>query len=375
MKLDVNAKAGDVKGKIQIWNDFETWADNAITSGTTGLATTTDTQPGSSSAIDSNGDTYERNTISIREAWVSFPLPFVPVTVTAGHQLLTIGNGWFIRSQHYGSDAWVISNTTGPNTAAFVNIKFAENDVHQADDIDVYSLLDVFKLNDNMAVGADMTIVKDRSDHAAMDTLMNLGVNFNGKIGPVALKAELDLQAGEIDNAVGTDEDYKGNQIVVQAAVPVGPVTINATIARGSGDDSADDEIETYQNYLDIDPHYTFLYEYKINQAGTPAGVSNKNFGFSNTTAIGVGATFAATKNLTVGADIWQLMATEDVDDKVSADPTATTNEIGLEVDVKVNWQVAENLKWNWVAGILKPGDGLGKDDAIGIQGILSFAF
>ena len=59
---------------------------------------------------------------------------------------------------------------------------------------------------------------------------------------------------------------------------------------------------------LDVDPHYTFLYEYKIS---TAAGA--KNTGFSNTTALGLGASFAATKSLTIGADVWLLQATEDV--------------------------------------------------------------
>ncbi|HEY6010933.1 MAG TPA: hypothetical protein VIX18_05625, partial [Nitrospirota bacterium] len=100
MKIDVNAKVGDVKGKIQIWNDFETWTGFEAQDGTS-VATQTD----------SAGDTVNdnTNTIGIREAWISFPLPVIPVTITAGHQLLTVGNGWFVRSQHYGSDAWVIS--------------------------------------------------------------------------------------------------------------------------------------------------------------------------------------------------------------------------------------------------------------------------
>jgi hypothetical protein len=117
-------------------------------------------------------------------------------------------------------------------------------------------------------------------------------------------------------------------------------------------------------NALDIDPHYTFLYEYKI---GNPAGA--KNFGFSNTTALGAGVTFAVSKSLSLGADFWMLQATEK--------GALPDDEIGQEIDVKVNWTVAENLKWNWVAGIFMPGVawGVADDDATGIQGLLSFTF
>ena len=65
--------------------------------------------------------------MGVREAWVNFNLPGVPVNVNAGHQLLSLGNGWFFRSMKYGSDAWVLANVTGNNTAAVVNVKFAEN--------------------------------------------------------------------------------------------------------------------------------------------------------------------------------------------------------------------------------------------------------
>jgi hypothetical protein len=347
LKIDVNAKAGDVKGKIQLWNDFETWGGFEAQNG---------------------------SALGIREAWVNFNLPGLPVNVTAGHQLLTLGNGWFFRSMHFGSDAWVVATKMGDNTLAFVNVKFAENDAQQSDDADAYSILGAFKLNDDMKIGFDVTNLVDRTDKAGATpskvNLYNVGVNFNGKVGPVALKAELDMQAGDLEDlsAGGTDSSFKGNQLVVQGSVAVAPVTLNFTVARGSGDDNAaDNDIESFQNALDIDPHYTFLYEYKM--AG-PSGT--KNFGFSNTTALGIGATFAATKSLTIGADFWHLMATEDVPNVVGA---GTTDEIGQEIDVKVNWKVADNLNWNWVVGMFMPGDGMGKDDATGIQGILSFAF
>ncbi len=57
---------------------------------------------------------------------MSVNLPGLPVNVTAGHQLLQLGNGWFFRSKHFGSDAWVVANQTGNNTLAFVDVKISE---------------------------------------------------------------------------------------------------------------------------------------------------------------------------------------------------------------------------------------------------------
>jgi hypothetical protein len=255
IRIDVNAKAGDVKGKLQLQSDFgHTWGqDNASTA-------TVDTFE----TIDGPG-----SKLGFREAWVNFNLPGIPVNITAGHQLLTLGNGWFLRSMHYGSDAWVIANQTGPNTLAFVNAKLAEDEKNLADDDDVYTILDVFKLNENMTVGADFTSIKARrtvSPDGNMN-LQNLGVNFNGKLGPVALKAEVDFQMGSIEfPAPAAESDFKGNQIVIQGSVGLDPVNLNFTLARGSGQDttSTSTDTETFQTALDVDPHYTLLYEYKV---------------------------------------------------------------------------------------------------------------
>lgn len=364
VKIDVNAKVGDVKGKIQLWNDFESWngleKNDGNTAGCVDVNADGACNPGEPATLPAS------STLGFREAWVSFNLPGLPVNVTAGHQLLTVGNGWFFRSGHFGSDAWVIANTTGNNTLAFVNVKVAEGVVQNADDVDAYVLLDVFKLNDNMTIGADLSMVKFGRGQAGDDNLQNIGVNFNGKLGPVALKAAVDLQMGE-DETGPVDSKYKGNQVVVQGSVPVDPVTINFTVARGSGETGGADT-KRFISILDVDPHYTFLWEYKLGPGANATSSGAKNFGFSNTTALGIGATFAATKSLSVGADFWHLMATEDVNN---------SDTYGQEIDVKVNWKVAENLSWNWVLGMFMPDDasGAGQDDATGIQGILAFKF
>ncbi len=114
--------------------------------------------------------------------------------------------------------------------------------------------------------------------------------------------------------------------------------------------------------------------------------------GFANTTAIGGGVTFAATKSLTVGADAWFLRATKAVAINgatiggVPGADDATSKDVGTEIDLKVNWKMYDNLAWNWTAGIFKPGSaydrnaaaGIGttsSDDVMGIQGVLAFKF
>jgi hypothetical protein len=354
--IDVNAKADGVKGKISVWNDFDQWGRLEVQQGTA---------VGGGPIVSSLTPTG--STIGIREAWINFNIPGIPVNVNVGHQFLALGNEWFLRNKHFGSDAWVIANVTGNNTAAFVDIKVLEGAAGRSDDIDAYALLDVYKIDDNNMVGINLTDVRfGTSDNA----LQNIELHYGGKLAMVDLKAQADFQMGTAKaSATGraADSKYKGMQGVVQGNVALDPVTINFLVGYGTGNKEGSNDTDAFVNFLDVDPHYTFLYEYKI--AG-PCGIHT---GFCNTTAVGAGVSYAAAKSLTLGLDAFFLQATEKVADKKNG--TGTTSDLGTEVDIKVKWKLYDNLAWNWDLGYFTPGAGMGKDAAMGAQGILTFNF
>jgi hypothetical protein len=377
VRLTVDAKAGDVKGRITIENDWDTWG--RLEAKQADAATATSETTGIKSSI-----------LDLREAWINFNLPGIPVNVNAGHQLLQLGNGWFLRNMKYGDDAWVVANVTGANTVAFVDIKAAEKEP-QAADIDGYAILDVYKLNDTMTAGIDLTDVRDRraalvgSPVGAKLDLENIGLNFNGALGMVNLKAELDVQMGKVKNITPTsDSKFKGTQLVIQGNVAMDPVTINFTAARGSGSKAGDTDQKEFIPILDADQHYTFLYEYKIASptAFNPAaqGASSAHTGFQNTTALNVGVSGNASKSLNAGIDLWYLRTTATVINGAGE----STHKLGTEIDAHLNWALYDNLSWNWQVGYFKPGEAYKqvvagvetkKDAATGIQGVLSFKF
>jgi hypothetical protein len=349
VRLNVNAKAGDdVKGKISIENYWDTWGRleeyqaSGHTAGDTGFG---------------GSQTGQNTFLRLREAWVSFNVPGIPVNVTGGHQLLGLGNDWFLRSKYFGSDAWVVANVTGNNTFAIADIKAFEGDPARAsDDIDAYAIVDVYKLSDNMTVGANIANVHMGSDN----DLYNVELTFNGKLGPVDLKAEADVQSGK-NKTAANEPKYSGNQVVVMGTIPVDPVAIDFTLARGSGkkdtDTSAD--VKTMVTFLDIDTHYTYLYEYKINTA-----THAKNTGFANTTAVEAGVSGNVAKSLNLGLKVWYLQATE----KILNGQNEESSDIGTEVDGTVKWKLYDNLNLLWTLGYLAPGKALksasGKTDA-----------
>ncbi len=394
IRLTVDAKAGDdVKGRISIENDWDTWGRLEAPQGN-GQSTTKDW-----GGDNGNGASHPVQ-LDIREAWINFNLPGIPVNVNVGHQLLQLGNGWFLRNMKYGDDAWVVSNATGNNTAAFVDIKAAEGNTGEADDIDAYAFLDLLKLSNNAAIGVDLSMVDDRrsglglATHATSSTettIYNLGINFNGTFDVLTLKAEADFQAGKAKDAnlftpaggqPSGDAKFKGNQFVVEGKVAADPATINFTAARGTGAKANQADYNQFINFMDADQHYTFLYEYKVNSA---AGKTHT--GFSNTAALNVGASVAPVKSLTIGADYWYLQAVEAValnGAKNSDGTAATSKKLGSEFDVKVNWKMYDNLSWNWILGYFKPGDAYNStvkgltesaDKVLGAQGVLSWKF
>jgi hypothetical protein len=375
--IDVMAKSDNVKGKISLWNDFEDWGRLESNQGN-GFGSSTSTNVNTSGGADGH--------FGFKEAWVSFNLPDIPINVTAGHQYLQLGNGWFLQNKHFGSDAWVVANVTGPNTLAFVNIKVLEGSAANAsDDADAYALLDVFKINEDMSIGIDVADVKVRATAAspfAGADLQNFSLNFNGKFGIVKIMAQADVQGGKIENGGAASPKFKGNEIVIQGNVGMDPVTLNFLLAQGSGIKSGDTDVKQYINFLDINPRYTFLYEYKLATAasGGPshpiAGFPTTHTGFANTTAVSIGAMFAASKSLGIGLDAYWLKATQKITNGLGEE----SDEIGYEIDAKVNWKLYDNLSWNWDLGYFAPGKAFKTaagttDAAMGIQGILALKF
>ncbi len=382
IRLEVNAKASDdLRGKLSIENYWDSFGrfENYEASG------------GTSQAGGLGGTTADQSQfLKVREAWINFNIPGIPVNVTTGHQLLSLGNKWFLRSMYFGSDAWVVANVTGPNTFALVDIKVAEGNPSLAsDDVDAYALLDVFKIDENNLVGINVADVNVRSNQAGAipfdglgnvvgTQLINIGLNYKGKLGPVNLEGELDVQTGKVKGGV-TEPKFKGNQIVIQGNVALEPITINFTAARGSGQKSGDTDIKQFITFQDIDTHYTYLYEYKMR---TAAGATHT--GFANTTAISAGIAADVVKSLNIGLDVWYLQATEKI---TSLFDGSTSSAIGTEVDGHVNWKLYDNLTWNWQLSYFKPGDGYKKllstatvektkdDAATGIQGYLTYKF
>lgn len=386
VRINMDAKVGDAKGKITIQNgmsDWEKWG-----------------------GVETPNGPFS----SIREAWIE--TPFIGGTVLkAGHQMAQLGHGWFLRNMKYGDDAWILIIPTGVGTFALADAKVA--DLADDNDADFYAGLGIFKMGET-TIGVDLShVVLSKSHNLIVSTALNpaqpwygnsnkldnLGVNVALVAGPVTIKAEVDLQSGTIEDVphpvtgLNSDGKYKGNQIVVQGNLNAGPAAVNFTVARGSGDDynkmtgaKTSSDVKTIQTFLDGDPHVALIYEYILGQkvgANASPNAVTVGHGFANTTAIAAGADFKVANNVTAGATLWWLMATEDISQNV-ADLRLGSNDLGIEIDGKVNWKLNDAVSWNWVLAYFMPGEAYdyiknggvtSGDEATAIQGVLSMKF
>jgi len=403
IRVNIDAKNDNVKGRVTFENDWEVWGTETNNNSALGTAGGGNLLGGKQTGVEARQAQSNQtagsnvNRFGIREGWIDFTIPGAqPAHVKVGHQFLQLGNGWFFRSMKYGSDAWLVG-LPGKNTVAFVDVKAGEGSNTQNDDIDAYVILDNFKIDDTKTVGIYLADVKDRRNTifggapVSLGTagteanLYNLGLWFNGKLGPLNLQAEIDMQSGTAKGAGGSPDDkFKGTQVVVQGNMPVSAASVNFTLAQGSGQKTtATQDMKAYIPILDSDPHYTVVYEYfaPTTCLGTMASaVAIKNTGFCNTTAINIGGAMDVAKWLNISLDIWNLKATE----KVLNRQGQLADDIGNEIDLVFRFKLYDQLTWNWQVARLMPGkvydtvaggQNVSADSMDAIQGILSYKF
>ncbi|MEW6214061.1 MAG: alginate export family protein [Nitrospirota bacterium] len=326
-----------------------------------------------------------------RQLWIQYTgsgLLGVPAGVKVGHQLLSLGEKQFLNHERFGDDAILLfMNPTKESLVGLVTAKLVEGTRNNAqDDIDAYAILGTYKLDKDITVGANLTFI----NNADCDlSFQNLGLHANTKIADLALTGEIDYQFGSVGSA--PEVDFGGYGIFVKGSYKIDPLTIRASVAYGSGDDSAnDDKNEEFQTTLgrdNISPyarlvHYTQIYE-RTTRSAVPALATatattkaysqgqvltlgnTRTTGIANTTYFNIGVDVSPVKDLSLSLDGYYLTATEKWQ-------TGQDDAIGTEFDFRGSYKLAKNLTYFIEAGIFSPGDyyttgttKLGTDDSV----------
>jgi hypothetical protein len=264
-----------------------------------------------------------------------------------GHLLVKLGNGLFFNHAKLGDDGIILWVSPSKGTElSFATLKFREGtSTEDDDDADCYTLMAETEVS-GMKLSGDVTYVLDQ-DPTDDITLWNIGLRGSADFGGVTVRGDVEIQTGE-NKRPDPDIDLEGWALLVGADANVGPAKVTAEFAYGSGDDpdSADDE--AFYTSLSSGQKYTYLYDQKV---VTAAGETNT--GLTNTWYIKVGASADIAPNAKLGADLYYLRAVEDVSIN-GADPD---DDLGVELDGKLQYQIDTNLVYYVEAGILFAGD------------------
>ncbi len=312
-------------------NDVYTWdADN---SGATGIYT---------EGNEKIGD------LTIRQAYVAHQGNALGTLAgfKVGHMPVKLGNGLFFNHAKLGDDGIVLWISPSQGTElSFTTLKLREGvNGEDDDDADSYTLMAETSLN-GVKLSGDVTYLLDQ-DPAEDGTLWNIGLRGEAGLAGLTLRGDLEIQTGEIENAETID--LEGWAVLVGADAKVGPAKVTAEFAYGDGDDPDTADYEGFITSLSSGQKYTWVYDYRVR---TAAGATNT--GLNNTWYVKVGASTEAAPGVKIGADLYYLKAVEDVSLN-GADPD---DDLGVELDGKLEYQIDTNLLYFVSGGILFAGD------------------
>ena len=335
----------------------------------------------------SNQDTKPDADFGIRQAWIQYTgsgLLGVPSGLKAGHMLITLGEKQFLNNERFGDDAillWVDPTKElhlALGTAKLHEGKTALGSITNTDDIDGYILLGTYMIDKNNTIGANYTWIHSDGFLPSLSSTVpnidklnfhNIGVHANGNVVGLTYAAEADVQFGTLEGLSGTDDrDFEGWAIMGKLGYTFDPLTIRASAAYGSGDDSPTSgdikEFQTLQGPDEIGPlarfvHYTQIYERTLRTTTgiTPTGAAagqvltgtTRNTGIANTTYYNLGIDVSPVKELTLSLDGFLIYASET---KPGVDDNA-----GTELDFKGTYKIAKNLSYFVEAAGFWPGD------------------
>lgn len=215
-----------------------------------------------------------------------------------------------------------------------------------------------------------------------------LGLSFDGKVGSVAVKGEANWLTGsdDVPNADSgpaqlldvNDGDLEGYVLYADARLPLGPGTLGGVLGLGSGDD---DPMSGEGNLVKIRTngffYVTEVWEDSVmpdEEGITPQGLgspaSRGYREFENSTLLQLNYTWKPAADWTVFLSGTVIRATEelrpwsDLDGDGVIEPgelgAATADDLGEEIDFKIDWQVMPHLTWTLRGGYFFTGEAAG---------------
>jgi hypothetical protein len=343
----------------------------------------------------------DRNAVEIKQVYIDFKIPglsdVAPTSLRAGIQ----GLSYRAHILHFSDGAGVRADSKlGPVKLELDWFKPDEGNDHMSDDTDVYAVRAVFAEGLPIRPGLyvmywNMNQYPMRSGSDEADFYW-VGVQADGKIGPVSLKADFvyvdgDVERDGIPTFANPDLDYSGWCFYANVSVPLGPVTVGGVGMYATGNEadennplvgSADQDRDGFVVPPGSETRWIFTESIVFWPSAINDGVHINTAGFSGTAVTdgAVGGTwmlkgFASLKPLDwLKITGYAMYIGDTVDDgdvatgSANYTPGSDDDDIGIEFGAMCDISIYKNLKYRIGAGYLFAGDALETPDAGGFD-------
>ena len=328
---------------------------------------------------------YQGEKLAVRQAWINFMVPGIPVGMKVGHQPLALGHGISLDTHRMGTDAILLySKPIEQLLIAGVYAKVVENSDNEPGlrdigglggsifatgnehhDADVYAALANFTFMPGNTVGMNYLYVHDAATFGAgaVGHLHNIGITADGVIGPMNYKAEVDYQNINQDGHGGipSTELQSGINNSWAAMLGVGAklAMVNVGLEAAYGTGTTANKTSGSRTYLspygETSYNYAFLYNDKIGQGplgtggGHGLGDGTGGFGLANTGYLKLTAGLNPTDKLGVDMAVLYLRAS-------ASSFNGQSRDLGWEVDAHAGYKIYDNLNLDITGGVFVPG-------------------
>jgi hypothetical protein len=315
-----------------------------------------------------------------------------PVRTKIGAHDVTWARGFIYADEFSGAD---VIFKAGDVTVPVTWMKALEGGTqHNSLDEDIFGIYPVFQLGEGFTLNPFLLYAYSDSGGGTFSTLgangtpagfVNddgvgvywLGANVDATLGPVALWATAVYLGGEVKTDVaGVDNlDVKAYLGAVGASMAVGPANLHGQFFYASGDDDAtDNDLEAFFGLGGGGVGWAYYWSEIMGNGVFDENISaGSTVDVSNLWAANIGASIKPIEKLTLTGDIWYAALVED--------DAFGEKDLGIEVDLKADYQLVEGLNLTVVGAYLFADDATAttaagnEDDPYEIGAQLSLSF
>jgi hypothetical protein len=336
---------------------------------------------------------HQGESLMVKQAWINFMVPGLPVGVKIGHQPLALGHGIWFDTHRGGNDAILLyAKPIEQLLIAGVYFKVVEGSStdpivitgSEAHDADVWAALANYTFMPGNTAGVHYTYVRDRASFSpAYLSAHHIGITADGTIGMINYKSEFDYLIAQVNADTNQNPSHNAWAAMLGVGAKLGMANVGIEAAYGTGTNQREaSNSRVYGTpYGTTSYDYAFLYNDKIGQGvgfaaipGYGFGDGTGGFGLANTGYIKVSADVTPMEKLNAGVDVLYLMAS-------SPALPGQARDLGWEIDAHAGYKIYDNLKLDVEGGVFIPGQwyddiaGLEADTAYGLETKLTVKF